>query len=117
MSNEKRGRHAAHDLFRIELTLKALLGIVKIELLKHKGPIIRVKENLGLGCGICDLTINFQISAKNDAIAMCTECGQLYHKECIEEVKEHVPITRCSNRNCNGRLNNLLLLNTIKWIR
>jgi hypothetical protein len=116
MKKEKRGRQTALNLFRVELTNKTLSSLVAIELLKGKRPIIKTKEIYGLSCGICDLEINTSLS-DHKVIAMCTECGQLYHKECIEAAKKHTPLTLCANRNCNGRINNISLLNTIKWVK
>jgi hypothetical protein len=116
MRKETRGGYAALNLFRVELTHKTLLSLVIIDLLKGKRPTIKTKKIFGLGCGICDLEINASLS-DNPVIAMCTECGQLYHKECIEAAKKHTPLILCANRNCNGRINSIPLINTIKWVR
>ena len=115
MRKETRGESTALDLFRVELTNKALSSFVAIELLKGKRPTIKTKEIYELSCGICDLEINASLP-DNPIIAMCTECGQLYHKECIEAAKTHTPLTLCANRNCSGRMNNIPLLNTVKWV-
>ena len=115
MRKETRGGQTALNLFRVELTHKALSSLVTIELLKGKRPTIKTKEIYELSCGICDLEIHVSLS-DNPVIAMCTECGQLYHKECIEAAKIHTPLTLCANRNCSGRMNSIPLLNTIKWV-
>jgi late competence protein required for DNA uptake (superfamily II DNA/RNA helicase) len=74
----------------------------------HK-PIIRDVENSKLTCPICK-------GGEITQMAICAECGQIYHKSCIDLVRVNSPQLRCSFRFCPGRKKGIPLLQAVKLL-
>lgn len=105
--------------FRIELTVKgeeALSKVVKIELLRHL-PIILEGEKLSIVCGLCLQPLEAETSEEAGNVAICSECGHVYHQSCIKVLRDSSSTTRCANQACPGRKRNLALLQTIKLVK
>jgi hypothetical protein len=97
----------------IELTVKAeklLSRMIKVSLPNHHLPNVK---KMGKGgkflCKICYLPID-----KEDKLFICNECGELYHKSCVEFVKNNSPLISCVNPSCPSRTKNIPLIQVLK---